>query len=164
MSSYESSSDLLDQVLNFYTIDSLSDYRIDMSNLKQLLRDAAHDDRVRILKKYDSMNRAAMVGHTDILETILTSVQPNERLDVLMVHNYTPLHYAAASGNLGCVETILSHLTADQQLVLMTATDRSGKTSSHWAEERGHESTVSLLSYYKLGDCGDQNIYGNLSG
>ena len=92
---------------------------------------------------------AAERDHTKMISTLLTSLQSSaNRLKLLMVDKYTPLHYAAFCCHTESVKTILDCLTADQQKQIMSV-QRSGKTAIQLAERHRHTDTVRILREYQ---------------
>ena len=95
------------------------------------------------------LNWAASRGNTEIISTLLTSLQSSaNRLKLLMVDKWTPLHYAAFCCHTESVKTILDCLTADQQKQIMSV-QRSGKTAMQLAEIHRHTDTVRILREYQ---------------
>ena len=93
---------------------------------------------------------AAFRDHTEIISTLLTSLQSSAyRLKLLMVMEETPLHEAAYWGHTDSVKSILNCLAADQQIQIMSVQDLLGKTAIQTAERRGHTDTVRVLREYQ---------------
>ena len=89
---------------------------------------------------------AADRDDTEMISTVLTSLQSSaDRLKLLMVDKYTPLHTAASWGRTESVKMILDCLTADQQIQIMSIQSISGETAIHGAERSRHTETVRIL-------------------
>ena len=118
----------------------------DIEKLNLLLRDVPTDQRLKVLsEKFSEWTPvwwAAERDHTDIIRTLLTSVQQSDRLQLLTKHLYTPLHTAACNGNTLSVLEIYSCLTPYQQLQITLSRDGLGTAALHQAASGGHTKSV----------------------
>ena len=92
-----------------------------------------------------ALTRAAYRGHTELCVTLLSSLPPADRLELILVNKRTGLHRASSRGYRGTVSGILNCLTADQQLQLLFTRDIFNGTSLHVAAEEGDAETVKTL-------------------
>ena len=125
----------------------------DMDTLREVLTQLSDQQKSHILQqKYNfwrPLEYTACRGHTEIISTLLTSLQSSAyRLKLLMVYKNTPLHAAAHWGNTESVKMILDCLTADQQIQIMSVQCK-GKTAIQKAESRGRTDTVRVLREYQ---------------
>lgn len=135
-------------------LNKLSLQHVDIKELKHLLRSVDPDERSEILrqKRYDEtvLDIAALRNNPDIIRTILTSLPQQERLDVLISNKRQPLLHAAAWwGHTESVRAILSCLTPEQRLGIISAKCCRGYRAIDWALDEGHEDTVTLLRGYR---------------
>ena len=131
-----------------------------MEKLREVLTHLSDEQKLHILqRKYNRytlfvwwtpLHCAARKGHTEIISTVLTSLQSSaDRLKLLMEDEYyTPLHYAALVGRTESVKVILDCLTADQQMKLMSV-QRMGDMIAVQLAERGHTDAVRMLREYE---------------
>ena len=126
----------------------------DIKKLRVVLTLLSDQQKLYILQQEYSgwtvLECAAYRGHTEIISTLLISLQFSAgRLKLLMVNDkYTPLHEAARQGHTDSVKCILDCLTADQQIQIMSV-QWLGMTAIQWAERRGHTDTVRVLREYQ---------------
>ena len=128
----------------------------DMKKLREVLTQLSGQKKLHLLQqKYSGwrtpLHRAAEKDHTEIISTLLTSLQSSaDRLKLLMVIIAlgTPLHYAAYCGHTESVKMILDSLTADQQIQLMSV-QWWDKTAIQIAESEGDTATVRVLREYQ---------------
>ena len=126
----------------------------DMKKLREVLTQLSDEQKLHILQQdysYDSpLDYAALRDHTEIISTLLTSLQSSAyRLKLLMVRELTPLHAAAFCGHTESVKMILDCLTADQQIQIMSVQSISGMTAIQCAERSRHTDTVRVLREYQ---------------
>ena len=128
----------------------------DMDELREVLTLLSDQQKLHLLQqKYSGWRKplyfAAVKGHTDIINTLLTSLQSSaNRLKLLILDNdYTPLHVAAHCGNTETMKVILDCLTPDQRIQLMSVQGRWEKTAIEMAEQNGHTDTVRVLMEYQ---------------
>ena len=126
----------------------------DMKKLREVLTQLSDQQKLHILQQdysdWTPLHYAAFSGHTEIISTLLTSLQSSAyRLKLLMVYEYTPLHTAALFGLTQSVKVILDCLTADHQIQIMSVQDRDGKTAIQWAEMGIRTDTVRVLREYQ---------------
>ena len=94
----------------------------DMKKLREVLTLLSDQQKLHVLQQvyfvwWTPLLWAASSDHTEIISTLLTSLQSSaDRLKLLMVSEYTPLHRAADWGRTQSVKIILDCLTADQQI------------------------------------------------
>ena len=128
----------------------------DMKKLREVLTQLSDQQKLHILQQWYSvcgtpLHWAAFRGHTEIISTLLTSLQSSaDRLKLLTVDKLsTPLHRAAFSRNTESVKMILDCLTADQQIQIMSVHDWGSKRAIQSAERRGRTDTVRVLREYQ---------------
>ena len=127
----------------------------DMKKLREVLTQLPDQQKLHILQQYSGwgtpLHCAASRGHTEIISTLLISLQSSAyRLKLLMVDkSYTPLHTAAYCGHTESVKMILDCLTADQQIRIMSVQNWDRKTAIQYAESEGHTDTVGVLREYQ---------------
>ena len=149
-----SSTQLLQDMMRQYCKDRSSVYP-DMKKLREVLTQLSDQQKLHILQqKYSGwipLRHAAYRDHTEIISTLLTSLQSSAyRLKLLMVYErYTPLHKAAYWGITASVKMILDCLTTDRQIQLMSVTSWEGETAVQYAESEGHTDTVRVLTEYQ---------------
>ena len=96
-----------------------------MEKLREVLTQLSDEQKLHILQQryprcWTPLHWAAWRGHTKILSTLLLSLRSSaERLKVLMVHKWTPLHVAALYRQTESAKKILDCLTAEQQIQIM---------------------------------------------
>ena len=149
MSSTNTASDELRQILaeifsdddNFPGIESVRNLLTKVSEaLRYELLSAITDDyRTTVLTE------AARRGHAELCVTLLSSLPSADRLKLILVDQFTALHWAALRGHTETVSGILNCLTADQQLQLLFTQDSNGNTALHWAALGGLTETVKTL-------------------
>lgn len=123
-------SEHLDKSLKRYRWDSK--YK-DVRGLEHLLNLVDHSTKVKLLGRHETLEKAASRSDSTIINTILSTIPPDQRLAVLIRNKSTPLHRAAFWGELESVEAILSHLTPEQQLKLLSARNSMGYTPAERA-------------------------------
>ena len=158
MSSYmstQSSEKLLQDMMRLYCAGWSSSVYPKMKKLSEVLTHLSDQQKLHILQQvYYSdwvtpLHQAAWRDHTEIISTLLTSLQSSEdRLKLLMVTKYTPLHTAAIYSHTKSVKMILDCLTADQQTQLMFV-QAYGETALQHAQRKGHTDTVRILREYQ---------------
>ena len=129
----------------------------DMKKLREVLTQLSDQQKLHILQqKYlgwgPSLYCAARRDHTEIISTLLTSIQSSaDKFKLLMVYEHTPLHAAAFFGHTESVKVMLDCLTADQQIQIMSVQDDSwgGKTAIQHAKNDGNSDTVRVLTEYQ---------------
>eukprot|EP00192_Tetraselmis_astigmatica_P003489 CAMPEP_0117675654 /NCGR_PEP_ID=MMETSP0804-20121206/15730_1 /TAXON_ID=1074897 /ORGANISM="Tetraselmis astigmatica, Strain CCMP880" /LENGTH=579 /DNA_ID=CAMNT_0005484691 /DNA_START=367 /DNA_END=2106 /DNA_ORIENTATION=+ len=86
------------------------------------------------------VHRATLKGHTDVVKLLLDNgaILNPFRKDKHNL-NHTPLHWAAAKGN---VEVCNALLKAGQEI---NTVDKRNWTALHWAVEKGHSEVTALL-------------------
>ena len=153
--STQSAEQLLQKMMTQYCNLWPSSVYPDMDKLRKVLTQLSDQQKLHILQQRYSvfgtpLDYAAVRDHTEIISTLLTSLQSSAyRLKLLMVYKNTPLHAAAHWGNTESVKMILDCLTADQQIQLMSVQDWDGKTIIQRADHRGQTDTVRVLREYK---------------
>ncbi|KAJ3514059.1 hypothetical protein NMY22_g14866 [Coprinellus aureogranulatus] len=95
-------------------------------------------DRSYWVTGQDSMHIAAFWGLDLTLRTILSECGPLEARDS---DGWTPLHWAAANGQIETVKTLLEGPTVTQ----INTKDERGVTPLEWAKLHGHVGTIDLL-------------------
>ena len=153
MSSTQSAEQLLQHMMWQYCEDGVYP---DMNKLREVLTQLSDQQKLHILQQVFSvcmtpLHRAADRDHTEIISTLLTSLQSSsDRLKLLIVYDeYTPLHSAARCGRTELVKMILDCLTADQQIQIMSVQSISGMTAIQCAERSRHTDTVRVLREYQ---------------
>ena len=146
----QSAEQLLQDTLTQYC--NWSEYP-DMRKLREVLTQLSDEQKLNIQQRYSGLftplHCAAIRGHTEIIRTLLTSLQSSaDRLKLLMIDEYTPLHPAALWGQTESVKMILDCLTAEQQIQIMSV-QRGGGTAIQKAEKTGHTDTVRVLREYQ---------------
>ena len=154
--SRRSAEKLLQGMMTQYTKHWPSSVYPDMKKLREVLTQLSDEQKLHILRQMylglrTTLYFAAGRGHTEIISTLLTSLQSSaDRLKLLMVSKHsTPLHAAALYGHTESVKMILDCLTADQQIQIMSVQDYWGETAIQWAENWGHTDTVRVLREYQ---------------
>ena len=123
----------------------------DTASVKSLLTKVSENLRYELLASItdsdgDSvLTLAAGRGHRELCVTLLSSLPPADRLQLILVNKFTALHTAAAQGYTDTISGILNCLTADQHLQLLFTQDRDGGTAFHDAAQKGHTETVKTL-------------------
>ena len=137
-----------------------------MEKWREILTVLTDQQKLQVLQQQYPVRRrplqcAAIRGHTEIISTLLTSLQSSAyRLKLLMVYDmyYRPLHEAADCGHTESVKMILDCLTPDQQIRMMsvqdcdygnTAIHIEGETAMQCAERWGQTDTVRMLRPYQ---------------
>lgn len=105
-----------------------------------LLQQISPERRLALLKqqsgsyRYTALHCAAVRSHPETIESILMSVPPEKRFELLEVQDnggQTALHRAAIGGNIGCIKCLLSSLSSPElQMELLMLTDQNGKTAT----------------------------------
>ena len=127
----------------------------DMKKLREVLTQLSDGLKLHALQQKYSVKTpldcAAQRGHTEIIGTLLTSLQSSAyRLKLLtVVGNWTPLHYAALNGHTDSLKVILNCLTTDHQTQLMSVRSCGDMTAIRWAVSRGRTDTLRVLREYK---------------
>ena len=128
----------------------------DMKKLREVLTQLSDQQKLHTLQQKYSicwetpLYCAAGSDDKEIIGTLLTSLQSSgDRLKLLMVSKFTPLHLAAFSGHTESAKTILDCLTADHQIHLMSAQSILDETVIQYAERRGHTDTARVLTEYQ---------------
>ena len=130
------------------------EYHPDIEKLRDLLSKVTNERKLNILQQTKSesgvtvLHIAADRGDAEMIKTILSSLQSEDRLKLLMMRDVmkrTPLHRAASEGDTESVKALLNSLTADQQIHLLPEEDVYGKT----AVEMASGETADLLFEYK---------------
>ena len=129
----------------------------DAKKLREVLTQLSDQQKLYLLQQEylgwgPSLYCAARRDHTEIISTLLTSIQSSaNRLKLLMVYEHTPLHAATFFGHTNSVKMILGCLTADQQIQIMSVQDDSwgGKTAIQYAKNDGNADTVRVLTEYQ---------------
>ncbi|KAM0435812.1 hypothetical protein ACHAPT_002700 [Fusarium lateritium] len=89
---------------------------------------------------YNALQIAAVNGHRDILETLLSSTPLDNEIDAVTPKNgLSPAHLAAKTGSLDCIK-MLARYGAD-----LAAKDSSGRSPLFWAILRGHAEVIEYL-------------------
>ena len=140
MSSTQSAEQLLQDMIRPYCELGSSEYP-DMKKLREVLTQLSDDQKLHILQQEylvcgTPLRFAASRGHTEIINTLLTSLQSSAyRLKLLMVEKLdTPLHTAAFFGHTDSVKMILNCLTADQQIQLISVRNGASMTAIQMAD------------------------------
>ena len=126
----------------------------DVTKLREVLTQLSDQQKLHLLQQRYSpewipLQQAALCDHAELITTLLTSLQSSaDRLKLLMVSKYTPLHAAAFWGHTELVKMILDCLTADQQIQIMSV-QCGGMTAIQFAESEGHTDTVRILREYQ---------------
>ena len=131
-----------------------SEYHPDIEKLREVLSKLTDEQKLNILQLTKNvwgrtaLHEAADRDDAKMITSILSSLQPADRLKLLMMEDNvkcTPPPLAAWRGHTESVKAILNSLTADQQMQLLTAEDLYGKTAVEWASG----GTADVLSEYK---------------
>ena len=155
MSSTQSEELLLQYMMIQYCVLGSSSVLTDMKKLREILTLLSDQQKLHMLQqKYSDwwrpLHYATLSDHTEIISTLLTSLQSSaDRLKLLMVDEFTPLHAAAFRGKTESVKTILDCLTADQQIQIMSVQDWRGDTAIKKAERGGRTDTERVLREYQ---------------
>ena len=132
-----------------------SGYHPDEKKLRDLLSQVTYEQKLNILQETKNrwvetaLHEAARRGDAEMITTILSSLQSEDRLKLLMLkecRGCTPLQKAAHIGNTKSVKAILNSLTADHQMQLLTAEDEDGET----AVESASGKTADVLIRYSV--------------
>ena len=127
----------------------------EMKKLREVLTQLTDQQKLHILQQkyslWTPLHRAAMSDHTEIINTLLTSLQSSaDRLKLLMVNDEDPpLHTAALHGHTESVKMILDCLTADHQIRITSIQDYGGDTAIQIADRRGRTDTARVLREYQ---------------
>ena len=167
---------LLQDMMEQYCKPVSSSVYPDMKKLREVLTLLSDQQKLHILKPkllhilkqkhpvLTPLRRAAAKNHTEIINTLLSSLQSSaDRFRLLMVivdDEDTPLHTAAFWGNTESVKMILDCLTLDQQIQIMSVQCR-GDTAIQLAENDRHTDTVRVLTEYQHRACGESVIIFN---
>lgn len=115
--------------------------------MKRLLLNITDEERIKLLNGYDALVGAAQGDHHEIISTILSSLTQQQKFEVLLGEDMTPLHYAALDSRTGdSVNAILSPLTPEQQLTLLHKKDNDGYTPVDFVQ---NEETRTQLREYE---------------
>ena len=152
-----SSSCILQDMMTQYCRDDWSSSACpDMEKWREILTVLTDRQKLQVLQQHYPVRRrplqcAAIRGHTEIISTLLTSLQSSAyRLKLLMVGKRTPLHLAAWRGHTESLKIILDCLTADQQIQITSVHDKwDGVTAIQCAERCGHTDTMKILREYQ---------------
>ena len=152
--SRRSAEKLLQGMMTQYTKHWPSSVYPDMKKLREVLTQLSDQQKLHILQqKYSGwipLRHAAYRDHTEIISTLLTSLQSSaDRLKLLMVYKGTPLHVAVRFGRTESAKMMLDCLTADQQIQLMSVQNRWDRTAIQMAENEGHTDTARVLTKYR---------------
>ena len=129
-------------------------YHPDIEKLRELLSKVTDAQKLNILQQTKdewystALHEAADRDDAEMITTILSSLQSEDRLKLLMMRDNvkcTSLHAAASEGHTESVKAILNSLTADQQMQLLAVEDEDGET----AEKMASGETADVLSEYK---------------
>ena len=132
-------------------------YHPDMEKLRELLSKVTDEQKLNILQQTKSerystaLHKAADRDDAEMITTILSYLQPSDRLRLLMMKDNvkrTPLHEAASEGHTESVKVILNSLTADQQMQLLTA-EKYWHGTCRTAADMASGQTADVLSEYK---------------
>ena len=137
---------------------------LDIQPLENLLNKHSEEVKMKVIKQEDEwckpidkthrlcvlsmckpLRCAVTRSHTDIITVILMSLEPVNRLQLLTIREFTPLHQAAFYGNIKVVRCILNCLSAEQQLTLITTQDEEYITAVHRALQGGSSDTTRVL-------------------
>uniref|UniRef100_A0A8D9B6D7 Ankyrin repeat and sterile alpha motif domain-containing protein 1B n=1 Tax=Cacopsylla melanoneura TaxID=428564 RepID=A0A8D9B6D7_9HEMI len=88
---------------------------------------------------YSALHHAALNGHKEIVELLLTN---EASVNIVDTKGSSPLHLAAWTGNLDIVRLLLCHGPSVPNVNLMT---KDNETALHCASQYGHTPVVSLL-------------------
>ena len=151
-----------------YMLREYCDYELPaIEELRDVLSRLSNQQKIDILQtKYSHdvftpLYCAGWWGHTEILSTLLTSVESADRMKLLLPQ-LPPLLTAAWYGHTESVKVILDCLTADHQLQVMSA-QWYGGTLIQWAEMWGKTDTAALLREYQYkAECVQRGEYGEL--
>lgn len=145
--------ELLEKIVGRYEYVKKVDYPDDAKKLEYLLLHVPISETMRILKRssHESsalLEWAAFKGDATLITTVLSSLPPSRRLEVLLSTSYTPLHFAATKGDTKSVEALLSLLTPGQQLELMEQKSNQF-TAFEYATKSGNSDVVCLLEFIR---------------
>ena len=143
----DTSAEYVAEMMKLY-IRSLS-LNLDIQPLENLLNKLSDEVKMKVIMQEDEwckpLRCAIAKSHTDIITVILISLEPVNRLQLLTIREFTPLHQAAFYGNFKVVRCILNCLSAEQQLTLITTQDEEYKTAVHRALQGGSSDTIRVL-------------------
>ena len=93
---------------------------LDPAKLKKQLSEVSYEQRIAIIQLHDRssgewtpVKKAAFRGHTEIVNTLLTSLKEEDRM-IVIGDCETPLHWASEEGHTETVTAILDCLTPEQ--------------------------------------------------
>ena len=89
-------------------------------------------------------------NHYNIIRIMLESLPQVDRLTLLKVRKWTPLHDAARWNNAEAVRAILDRLTPEQRGELMSMRDEDGETASDVAVRMGSGDVLQTLQEFQV--------------
>lgn len=129
---------------------------LDFDQLRHLVRTVgSSDNAMTILRQadtklgYTALHLAALHGHDKVVDTILSELSQEKRLQLLVGYNSTPLHTAASANQLSSVKAILSYLTYEQQLSLLESLDTKCMRALDYAQTNQYFNIVELLRHHR---------------
>lgn len=122
----------------------------DVFKLRRLLSNIPDDiQRITILQQEYIPSKtalwwAASRDDTEIITTLIRSIQPVNRLNLLLNDRWAPLHVAAGLGHTQSVKRILDCLTSEQKFELLIVQNNE-ETVIHEAAKHGHTNVITTV-------------------
>ena len=95
-----------------------------------------------------TLHTAAANNHPLVIQAILLSVPKSQRLKLLKVRPFTPLHMAALCRSFLAVDVLMLMLSQEERIQLLDAKDQFGNLAVHWASSKGYtDISLRLLDF-----------------
>ena len=95
-----------------------------------------------------TLHTAAANNHPLVIQAILLSVPKSQRLKLLKVRPFTPLHMAASCRSFLAVDVLMLMLSQEERIQLLDAKDQFGNLDVHWAYSKGYtDISLRLLDF-----------------
>lgn len=85
-----------------------------------------------------TLHTAAANNHPLVIQAILLSVPKSQRLKLLKVRPFTPLHMAASCRSFLAVDVLMLMLSQEERIQLLDTKDQFGHLAIHWAYRKGY--------------------------